>query len=49
MSENSGFIEAPPTKNPSISFLSMNGAQFSAVTDPPYMILVACAISAESV
>lgn len=36
MSMNSGFNEAPPTKNPSMSGLDINSAAFLPVTDPPY-------------
>ena len=36
MSKNSGFNEAPPTKNPSISGLDINSTAFLPVTDPPY-------------
>ena len=41
MSPNSGFKDAPPTKNPSISGWQINEATFAAVADPPYWILVA--------
>jgi hypothetical protein len=36
MSKNSGFREAPPTKNPSIFGFAINSAAFFAVTEPPY-------------
>lgn len=35
MSINSGFKDAPPTKNPSMSFSLANSRQLDAVTDPP--------------
>jgi len=48
MSLNSGFREAPPTKNPSIfGYLIRPGAVF-ALADPPYKILVELAISSDT-
>ena len=35
----SGFNDAPPTKNPSISGQVANSLQFEALTEPPYKIL----------
>lgn len=35
ISANSGFKEAPPTKNPSISAYPINSWQFFPLTDPP--------------
>jgi hypothetical protein len=39
ISKNSGFNDAPPTKNPSMFYLAISSAAFLPVTDPPYIIL----------
>lgn len=33
--ENSGFIDAPPTRKPSISFCSIKFNELAPLTDPP--------------
>lgn len=43
ISINSGFKDAPPTKNPSMSFSLASSLQLAAVTDPPYIIRVVLA------
>jgi hypothetical protein len=43
---NSGFSEAPPTRNPSTSGWWPSSLQFSAVTEPPYKIRTDRATSA---
>ncbi|KAE9544169.1 hypothetical protein AGLY_001348 [Aphis glycines] len=43
ISTNSGFKDAPPTKNPSISHSLANSLQLDAVTDPPYIMRVVLA------
>lgn len=47
ISKNSGFKDAPPTKNPSIFGLEISSEAFFAVTDPPYYILTPFDISSE--
>jgi len=47
ISKNSGFNDAPPTKNPSMFGLEINSDAFLAVTDPPYCILTPFEISSE--
>ena len=39
---NSGFKEAPPTKNPSISGFLASSLEFEPVTEPPYITRVDC-------
>mmetsp|Transcript_75098 Transcript_75098/g.218012 ORF Transcript_75098/g.218012 Transcript_75098/m.218012 type:complete len:210 (+) Transcript_75098:163-792(+) len=48
MSVNVGFNDAPPTRNPSMSGLVINSAQFSGVTLPPYWIRMLSATSADT-
>ena len=43
----SGFSDAPPTSDPSISLQAANSRQLAAVTDPPYNMRTFSAISAE--
>lgn len=40
MVTNSGFKEAPPTKNPSISGCPASSLQLAPVTEPPYWIRI---------
>ena len=44
----SGFKEAPPTRDPSISGQAAKSRQFAAVTEPPYNILTFSATSAKT-
>ena len=48
MATKSGFKEAPPTRDPSISGQAAKSRQFAAVTEPPYNILTFSATSAET-
>ena len=48
MATKSGFKEAPPTRDPSISGQAAKSRQFAAVTEPPYNILTFSATSAKT-
>ena len=47
MATKSGFKEAPPTRDPSMSGQAAKSRQFAAVTEPPYNILTFSATSAK--
>jgi len=47
MSSKVALREAPPTRNPSMSFCVIKLSAFCSLTDPPYMILVYWATTSE--
>ena len=48
ISMKASFKEAPPTRKPSTSVLAISSAAFFSVTDPPYMMRILLAASAET-